>query len=159
MKVMNKKNLQSRRTRNQKITWSNKEKRVFLLIGLAFVSIIFFVFRNNLKEDQLRQNAYMAFIGKEVPDSMVCMVSGVVKPEAIHSINVEGKIYWGCCDKCLNKLKINSGNVLYATDPISGKTISKSDSYIRLNEENKKLALFFESEDTYKKYISTVRKE
>jgi hypothetical protein len=156
---MNKKSFPTRRARNQKLTWSVKEKRVFIIIGLAFILIVLVIFRNNTKNDFKKQYAYKAFIGREVPDSMVCMVSGVVKHKAIYPVEVKGEVYWGCCDRCLHKLSYNVDNVLFAKDPISNKYISKSEAVIRLNPNNPKLAMYFESTETYKKYILSIENE
>ncbi|MEE4198677.1 MAG: hypothetical protein V2I54_13645 [Bacteroidales bacterium] len=154
---MNKKSFPNRRTRNQKLTWSITEKRVFMIIGLAFILIALVIFRNNAKDDFKKQNAYKAFIGKEVPDSMVCMVSGVVKYKAIHPVEVKGEVYWGCCDRCLHKLSYNVDNVLFTKDPISKKLISKSKAVIRLDPNNQKLAMYFESVETYNQYTQSIK--
>ena len=108
------------------------------------------------KEDIKQQNAYKKYIGIDVPDSMVCMVSDIVKFEAIDSVVVNGKTYWGCCEKCKSKLKYNVDNTLYSMDPITGNSLNKADAIIRLTRDIKsnKVA-YFESYDSYLQFLKS----
>jgi len=89
----------------------------------------------------------------ELPDSVVCMISNLVKPIAMSSITVQNDVYWGCCDKCLNRLNYNIGNVQFATDPYSGKRLKKSEAIIHINPSDKRTVLYFESEESYDNFL------
>lgn len=137
--------------------WTKKERKVLISTG----SVVFFfalVFISHLLwDDYNKTNAYKAYVGIEIPDSMVCMVNGEIKNKAITSVEVMGKTYYGCCGNCISKLKGNLNNSLYSMDPVTGKRIDKADAYIRINPKNKKQAAFFESIDTYNSYIKTIQ--
>lgn len=145
-----------KKSKKQNQFWSSKEKKVLITIGLVLTAIIIIVYSQMLGDRIDKENAYKAFIGKEIPDSMVCMVSGEVKNKAIKPIIVNGKTYWGCCSRCIAKLTNNIGNVQFAMDPLTKKQINKADAIIRLNPKYQKQALFFESNKTYHQYIQLI---
>ncbi|MDF1546732.1 MAG: hypothetical protein P1P88_02845 [Bacteroidales bacterium] len=136
--------------------WSGSEKKTLIAIGLILAAIIIIFYSQLIGLRIDKENAYKAFIGKEIPDSMVCMVSGEVKNKAIKPIFVNGKTYWGCCNMCIAKLTNNTGNVQFALDPLTKKQINKSDAVIRLNPKYQRQALFFESNKTYHQYIQLI---
>jgi hypothetical protein len=144
-----------RKMKKQNQAWSPTEKKVLISIGVTLLVFIIIWYTNEAIEKYAAENAYKAYIDKQVPDSMVCMVSGIVKDKSIKPIKVNGKTYWGCCDNCLMQLKNNIKNVLFAKDPFSGAMICKSWALKRLNPENKKYVLYFESDRNYELYSRT----
>lgn len=135
------------------VLWSRKEKRILFVfwgICLLIIAIAYFLFINRSIK---YQNASAAYEGLQVPDSVVCMVSNQVKPIALNSIMVQNGVYWGCCDRCLNRLHYNIGNVQYAKDPYNGKTIKKCDAIIHISPFNKRTVLYFESNETYNEFL------
>ncbi|MFN8254198.1 MAG: hypothetical protein U0W24_00825 [Bacteroidales bacterium] len=153
---MKKKKVSTRKVKKQTQTWSPSEKKVLVSIGVALLVFILVWYTNEATEKYAAENAYKAYIDKPVPDSVVCMVSGMVKNKAIKPIEINGKTYWGCCDNCLMQLKNNIENVLFAKDPVSGAMICKSGALKRLNPENKKYVLYFESDRNYELYVKTL---
>jgi hypothetical protein len=151
--TMKKKKISTRKMKKQNQTWSTTEKRVLISIGVVLLVFIIIWYTNEATEKYAAENAYKTYIDKQVPDSMVCMVSGMVKNKALNPIEVSGKTYWGCCDNCLMKLKNNIDNVIYAKDPFSGALICKAGSLKRLNPENKEYVLYFESDKNYELYV------
>lgn len=153
---MRKKKVSIRKMKKQNQTWSPTEKQVLISIGVSLLVFILIWYTNVATEKYAAENAYITYIDKHVPDSVVCMVSGMVKNKAIKPIEVGGKTYWGCCDNCLMQLKNNIENVLFAKDPVSGAMICKSGALKRLNPENKKYVLYFESDKNYELYSRTI---
>jgi YHS domain-containing protein len=153
---MKKKKVSTRKMKKQTQTWNPSEKKVLISIGVALLIIILIWYTNEATEKYTSENAYKVYIDKPVPDSVVCMVSGIVKDKAIKPIEINGKTYWGCCGNCLTQLKNNIKNVLFAKDPVSGAMISKSGALKRLNPENKKYVLYFETDKNYELYVKTL---
>nr|WP_321409136.1 TRASH domain-containing protein [uncultured Carboxylicivirga sp.] len=138
--------------------WSPKEKKVLITIGTIVFIICIGFYSIFFLNDYKKNHAYEAYIGKEVPDSLVCMVSGEIKSKAIIHLEVNGKVYYGCCNSCLSKLRSNFEDVQVTQDPFTKKKLDKADAYIRLNPLNPMTVLFFESKDTYANYINNIKK-
>lgn len=153
MKKQIRHNKKKSKIKNPNSLWTAKEKRVMISIGVVIFVLAIGFYGFMFKEEHAKTNAYKSFIGVVVPDSMVCMVSGEIKHKAINPIELEGKTYWGCCGQCETKLKYNTKNARMAKDPISEKLISKADAYIRINPENNRKVMFFESEANYNEYL------
>ncbi|WP_421917892.1 TRASH domain-containing protein [Marinifilum sp.] len=98
-------------------------------------------------------------IGKNIPLNKVCMVRGDIKAKDTHMLRIGDKVYFGCCQKCLSKLKNNVNNVQYASDPATGKMINKAEALIKLNPINSNKVLFFESQETYDQYLKLILNE
>jgi YHS domain-containing protein len=143
----------------QKISKKQKKERRsklngFLILSgiLVFVSVVLYgpqLFnRMNQREAIASQN-----IGNHIPLNRICMIRGDVKDKDTYMIRVAGKAYFGCCQKCLTKLRNNLNNVQYASDPVTGKMVNKADAVIKLNPDNARKVLFFESQETYDRYL------
>jgi len=143
----------SRIKKQRHVLWSKKEKRLLFISGITCLFIISLGYYSGIKRSIKYENAYKAYEGMEVPDSVVCMISNLVKPIAMSSITVQNDVYWGCCDKCLNRLNYNIGNVQFATDPYSGKRLKKSEAIIHINPSDKRTVLYFESEESYDNFL------
>ena len=142
----------NRRSRKQKPLWGVKERRALIAIGIVFLILCLgfnrFLFREIIRD---RKN-YQAYIDREIPDSLVCMVNNTIKRKAIDSLVVSGKTYWGCCSDCKSKLAKNENNILFAVDPISGNQLSKADAVIHRDPLKRGKVMYFESEESYKKF-------
>lgn len=80
-----------------------------------------------------------------VKHSDVCMVQnrhGIMK---MIPVEVDGKMYYGCCAGCVGKLKYNPA-VRSAKDPVTGKEVDKSKAFIVGNPDG--TVIYFETKET-----------
>jgi hypothetical protein len=89
--------------------------------------------------------------GKNVPNNLVCMVNDVYMGKEQIEVPFEGKMYYGCCNMCKEKIP-KDASVRYAIDPHSLKRISKADAYIVVIGHNNEVA-YFENEGNYQKFL------
>lgn len=89
--------------------------------------------------------------GKNVPNNMVCMVNDAYMGKEQIEVPFEGKMYYGCCNMCKEKIPKDE-SARYATDPHSLKKISKADAYIVVIGNNNEVA-YFESEGNYQQFL------
>jgi YHS domain-containing protein len=89
--------------------------------------------------------------GKNVPNNMVCMVNDAYMGKEQIEVLFEGKMYYGCCNMCKEKIPKDE-SARYATDPHSLKKISKADAYIVVIGNNNEVA-YFESEGNYQQFL------
>jgi len=66
-------------------------------------------------------------------------------------VNVNGKIYYGCCEMCEETLR-NKPESRIAIDPVSGNEVDKATAIIGSDAEGK--AYYFENENNFNKYQS-----
>ncbi|MGU9939157.1 hypothetical protein ACNFNZ_11355 [Empedobacter brevis] len=96
--------------------------------------------------------------GENVPNNMVCMVNDAYMGKQQIEVAFEGKMYYGCCKMCKEKIPKDE-KVRYATDPHSLKKISKADAYIVMIGDNDEVA-YFENKENYHLFLeetSTLR--
>lgn len=89
--------------------------------------------------------------GKNVPNNLVCMVNDLYMGKEQIEVPFEGKMYYGCCNMCKEKIPKDE-DARYATDPHSLKKISKADAYIVVIGNNNEVA-YFESEGNYQQFL------
>jgi len=80
-----------------------------------------------------------------VKHSDVCMVQnrhGIMK---MIPVEIDGKMYYGCCAGCVGKLKYNPA-VRSARDPVTGKEVDKSKAFIVGNPDG--TVIYFETKET-----------
>ena len=85
------------------------------------------------------------------------MKGNLIKSKSTIRVEILGKYYQVCCEKCENILLKNI-NYRQATDPLTGKTIDKSDSYIVLNPTKNGKVIYFESADNYQNFKRLISK-
>src|SRR5690606_21347615 len=73
----------------------------------------------------------MPALGDQVPNDYVCMVNDAYMGRLQFEVPFEGKIYYGCCDMCKERIPKDE-SVRYAIDPFSKKKVDKADAYIVL---------------------------
>ena len=66
-------------------------------------------------------------------------------------VEVDGKVYYGCCEGCKTTLKINP-QARMSLDPLSGKEVDKATAFIAPVSRNNPNVLYFESKENYEKY-------
>ncbi len=81
----------------------------------------------------------------------VCMVNDKYMGKEQIPVEYEGKIYYGCCKGCVGNLR-NNRAVRYSVDPATGKEVDKATAYIVMKPNGTSEVLYFESEESYKKY-------
>ena len=81
--------------------------------------------------------------------SKVCMVNDKVLAQAQLPVVVSGKTYYGCCAGCVGRLNTDR-KARVASDPVTGRDVDKSEAVILEGERGE--ALYFESEDTARRY-------
>lgn len=87
----------------------------------------------------------------KLKSSFVCYVNNNYMGIEQIPVEVDGKIYYGCCEGCVDKLK-NQRETRYALDPLTGKEVDKATAYIVLKPNAGAAVLYFESEENYLKY-------
>lgn len=93
-------------------------------------------------------------LGDIVPNDLVCMVNNDYMGREQLEVEVNGKIYYGCCEMCQERLPIDE-SVRVAIDPISQKEVDKADAVIAVTGERGEVT-YFENKENYQKYIETV---
>lgn len=93
---------------------------------------------------------------KQATTSEVCMVNDAVMGKPQIQVPFEGKMYYGCCEGCVERIKTDR-SVRYAKDPVTGKEVDKAKAFIMEGPAGE--ALYFESMATAAKYKSDVAKK
>jgi YHS domain-containing protein len=86
---------------------------------------------------------------QRVETQKVCMINNQVFEKDQIPVEVEGRTYYGCCEMCKERLT-NDPAARTAVDPVSGKTVDKSEAVIAALPDGR--VLYFESEATLAKY-------
>jgi len=110
-----------------------------------------------MKNDFKQTRVYKEYEDIEVPNSRVCMSSDKIKVNPTIPIEIEGQVYYACCNKCLRRLEANYNKQRIAIDPYTDKTVKKSSSYIRLRENGNGEIQYFTSEKNYLEYSTQER--
>ena len=85
-----------------------------------------------------------------VDPNLVCMVNDTFMGKPQIPIHVNGKMYYGCCNDCIDKLT-NRESLRVAVDPFSGNLIDKSKAYIAQTNQ-KGSVVYFESISNFEAY-------
>lgn len=90
---------------------------------------------------------------KSIKPELVCMVNDSVMKGPQIPVPVEGKTYYGCCAGCVKTLQ-NDRSVRIAKDPVTGHEVDKATAFILADPKMKGKALYFESQETAREYLS-----
>jgi YHS domain-containing protein len=154
MKKINNKNKTKTRLESK-----SRTRGLLLLVGIMVIAAIA-LYGPQLNSKSIPEVInYSSFEGEIIPDSIICMVRGDIKSKGSLPIQIEGRTYYGCCEKCLTKLEQNIDNIQYAVDPVSGQTFSKADAIVRQDPQDHKRVLFFKSDETYDQYMKLINKK
>lgn len=88
----------------------------------------------------------------KLKSSYVCYVNNSYFGKEQIPVKVDGKIYYGCCEGCVDKLQ-NIREFRFATDPLTGVEVDKAKAYIVLKPNGNGEVLYFENENNYLKFI------
>lgn len=91
--------------------------------------------------------------GDQVPNNLVCMVNDAYMGKQQLEVPFEGKMYYGCCDMCKERIP-NDAEVRMAIDPHSLKKVDKATAYIVLIGDQDEVA-YFESKDNYDAFLKS----
>ena len=90
--------------------------------------------------------------GDIVPNDLVCMVNNEYMGKKQFEVNFEGKIYYGCCQMCKERIP-KDPSTRVAIDPFSKKQIDKATAIIAITGNNGEVS-YFENNTTYTNYIN-----
>lgn len=88
---------------------------------------------------------------KPVEAKFVCMMNNAVFDKEQMAIEVEGKIYYGCCAMCKERLQ-KDVSARQAADPVSGKTVDKASAVIGADPHGN--VYYFENEENFHAFAS-----
>ena len=95
------------------------------LLLLITLSLAFFCVITDISKAETQTTPTVT----EVDSKYVCMVTNKLFPNVQIPVEVADKTYYGCCEMCKAQLA-NKPEKRIATDPVSGKTVDKSDAVI-----------------------------
>ena len=85
----------------------------------------------------------------QVEAKYVCMMNNQRFEKEMIAVEVDGVIYYGCCEGCKAQLRDKAENRV-AVDPVSGKKVDKAKAVIGADHEGK--VFYFENAENLKKY-------
>lgn len=81
--------------------------------------------------------------------SHVCMVNDIFMGRAQIPVQVDGRVYFGCCPDCKAKLE-NQPSTRTASDPVTGEPVDKAKAVIVQDSSGK--IYYFANEDTLRRF-------
>lgn len=118
---------------------------ILSFLGLVLLGIIAYnVYRNT-------PAATWVSMDEQLPNNKVCMVNDAYMGVDQIEVPVAGKMYYGCCEMCVDKLS-SMESIRYGVDPYTGEKVDKADAFIVLKSKSTGAVFYFQSEDTYKSY-------
>jgi YHS domain-containing protein len=123
-----------------------KKITVFILLALFAVAAPVFSAQVGMEKETPAQSL------QSLKHSDVCMVQnrhGIMK---MIPVEVDRKMYYGCCAGCVGKLKYNSA-VRFSKDPVTGKTVDKASAFIIGNKDG--TVIYFESRETAERFFAS----
>ncbi|KAA8476255.1 hypothetical protein BDE36_1250 [Arcticibacter tournemirensis] len=97
-------------------------------------------------------NAFATDVRK-IEASKVCMVNDKYMNTDQIAIEVDGKIYYGCCQACINTIRDNQASHM-AKDPQTNEQVDKATAFIVVEPGSKDEVLYFKSLENAQKYFS-----
>jgi len=91
----------------------------------------------------------------KVEPKTVCMINEQAMGKDQIPVEVEGKIYYGCCDMCKKALAENASKRT-AVDPVSGKQVDKATAIIASQEDGR--VFYFENDANLAKHNAQYKK-
>jgi YHS domain-containing protein len=93
-------------------------------------------------------------LGDSIAHMRVCMASNIYLGSKQIAVPSGGKIYFACSEQCVHQLGIDS--IRYTIDPVSEQKVDKAMSIITLNPDKTGAVIYFESIDTYSRYLKAL---
>ena len=114
-------------------------KSISLLFVLLLLSVSAFA------QDDVKPSGKLT----RVETKMVCMVNERNMGKEQIPIEIDGRVYYGCCEMCKKALAADATKRV-AKDPVSGKQVDKATAVIAAQENGQ--VFYFESEESLAKY-------
>jgi len=86
---------------------------------------------------------------KQVSSEFVCMINKKHFEKAQTPVDVDGRVYYACCDMCVKQLQ-NDPASRTDVDPVSGKTVDKATAAVGIDKDGN--VYFFENPENLKKF-------
>lgn len=126
--------------------------RLFLTVVFAVAVSVFTIFavaeRNGDSFSAERDVIKTAGL-KEVEPKYVCMVNDQLFMDEQIPVEVDGKIYYGCCEMCKGMLEKNE-QARFSIDPLTGNKVDKAESVTAVGQTGR--VMYFESRSSFEKY-------
>ena len=132
-----------------------RRKVMLLSAGLFF---IFSQFAFGLPQKKKGGEEASPSLGVQVKTSFVCMVDNRYKGKEQIPVEVDGKVYYGCCKGCVSAVK-NDRSVRYSQDPLTNEEVDKAEAFIVLKPGGSRRVFYFKSQDNYLKWAQTSKKD
>lgn len=139
-------------------------KAKFSIVGFFLISILISSCNNQTKQIDESSNTKKTEYSEEtiskaadvakIESSKVCYVNNKFMGIDQIPVEFENKIYFGCCEGCVIKLK-TMRETRYAKDPFTGNEVDKAMAFIVLSPTGNNDVLYFESLQTYKDFIKS----
>lgn len=131
--------------------------KIFKFLSIVAIATVLFIGCNS-KNAETNTTAQTTTIAKDnkpqkgdaVPNNLVCMVNDAYMGKQQIEVPFEGKIYYGCCKMCEEKIPKDE-TVRYATDPQTLQKVDKANAYIILIGDNGEVA-YFENKKNYEDF-------
>jgi len=91
-------------------------------------------------------------INNRLPEELVCLVNDAYMGIKQFPVPVGNKIYYGCCEMCVDKLQ-GSDEFRYGIDPFSKEKVDKVGAYIVRQAEDNYSVFYFKSKENHEKYM------
>src|SRR5688500_1229803 len=92
---------------------------------------------------------------KKVEPNKVCMINEQFMDREQIPIEVDGKVYFGCCNMCKERLG-KDASTRVAIDPVSKKKVDKATAVIGATADGS--VLYFETEKNLEKYNASLKR-
>lgn len=146
-KIKIRKGLSKKQLHKQENIFDKKSDRNLIIIGIGLLLIVVAFYGYRYINEQKDKNAYKKYIGLEVPKDVVCMRGDLVMRKT-YPVEIEGKTYRACCEKC-EKIIENNPVIRLSVDPLTNKSLYKSEAFVILDPNKKGKVTYFDSEDTF----------
>lgn len=127
------------------------------LVSIVAIATVLFIGCNQKNNETNSDNQTSSVVknntstkGDHVPSNLVCMVNDAYMGKQQLEVPFEGKMYYGCCKMCQERIPKDS-TVRYAIDPHTLEKVDKATAYIVLIGDNGEVA-YFENETNYQNF-------
>lgn len=142
---------------------STSKKIVYSTVGCAALVILFAAQTSwacgpgaeDCSQDRPADKKEQSVVMRSVDPSYVCMTNDTAMKKPQIPIMINGKTYYGCCNGCVARLKEDAAS-RHSSDPATGRSVDKASAYIVKDAAGK--ALYFESIESYKAYLTSSHK-
>lgn len=121
-------------------------RKSVLLLAILFIALSAFAGQDGVKPTSVLT---------KVEPKTVCMINEQAMGKDQIPVEVEGKIYYGCCEMCKKALAENADKRV-AIDPVSGKQVDKAKAVIASQQDGR--VFYFENDANLAKHNAQFKK-